>query len=632
MLKKVAQVIPLIRLKRDLNYFDYLIPNALQGQIKIGQLVEIPFRNKNVKGVVLNLVESSKFENEKLKCIEKIIDPLPFLQNWQLDLIKFMSEHYFVSMAMVLKMIMPEIPKKTGLAKETLWPEIKFRSVKSQAEFDFKTAEKPVLLQYFKFEDKIKVYLGLIERSLKQYKQILIIAPTLIDLKKIYQYLGDYKNEISVFLNDLPKNKYWYECLRIKNNQVKIIMGTRSAIFAPFNNLDLITIDEEDNENHKQEEPNPRYNVKTAAIKLKELLKCKVIFTALTPSLNSLYKVVQKDWQYFEINKLKDKPEIKIINRAEEFKKGNYSVFSEELCNKIGENLQQKKQIFLFLNRKGTFTQLNCKDCGYIANCPTCHLPLTYYASQELICHHCGFRQDLFLFCPNCQSPNLKITGIGTERIEIEIKKLFPKIKVLKLDLATPLNNKDIDEFEIIIGTSYALDFINWQKINLIGVINADTLFYLPDFRSLEKTFNILMKMAIFLGNKKEMLVQTFSPHNFIFKALKNLDTKMFYEQEFKDRQELNYPPFCQLIKLIYQNIEFNYGQKQIEEVYTFLNSKAKENKIIVNPPLLVYTQQVRGRWRWQIIIKITDKNISLDFLKELPEDIIIDVEPERLL
>ncbi|MFA5188339.1 MAG: primosomal protein N' [Patescibacteria group bacterium] len=632
---KIAQIIPFVRLTRSLNFFDYIIPEELRSEIKVGQLVEIPFRNKMVKGVILGLAESSKYESIKLKQISKIVEPIPLLATWQITLIKDLSQYYFVSMATILKMLIPEIPKKVRLSRKKILQELNFLSApKSEIALEqFYNSAKPILLRCYKFEDKIGAYLALIKKVLKQDKQIVIIAPTLNELNKIYQYLGDFKEEVSVFLNDLPKNKYYYEWLRIKNSQAKIILGTRSAIFAPFKNLDLIIIDEEDNENHKQEEPNPRYNVKTIALKLQKLIIAKVIFTARTPSMASLHNVALKEWQFYEINKPKDWPKIKIIDRQIEFKKGNYSIFSEELLKCIEYNLKRAQRIFLFLNRKGLATVLSCKDCGYLANCPTCKLPLTCQVSKELVCHHCNYKQDIFLFCPQCKSPNIKITGTGTAKVELEISKLFPQARVLKLDIDSPLNNKKIADYDIIIGTQYAFDYLNWKEINLACALNADTLLYLPDYRSAEKTFNLLAGLAISMADpKKEFLVQTFSADNYIFYDLPALDYKTFYKKEITERQDLHYPPVAKLVKLIYQSIEFNGGQAEINKVYRELVSKVDINKVIINPPLLAYTQQVRGRFRWQIIIKLLELDLKLDFLNDLPEDVIIDVEPENLL
>ena len=632
-MNKIAQVIPAVRLKRTLHYFDYSISEELSEQIKIGQIVEIPFRNQVVKGVVLNLLENSDSDYE-LKPINKIIDPLPYLASWQLELIKFMSEYYFVSMAMVLKMILPEIPKR----KSEKFKEMETKFIPALTGLiDIKNifeSPAPLLLAYANWDYKIQVYQQIIKRNIEKNLQTVIIVPELSNLRLVYQYLGDYKDSTSIYLNDLPKNKFWQEWLKIKNGQIKVIIGTRSAIFAPFKELGVIIIDEEDNPNHKQEEPNPRYNAKTVALKFGDLLGVKVIFSALTPSLNSLYKVQTKEWDYWDFDKPKEVPQIAVIDRQDEFKKGNYSAFSDKLQQSIESNLKQRKKTFLFLNRKGSATLVSCKDCGYIASCPTCHLPLTYYKKAAILtCHHCGYKTDLFLFCPRCKSPEIKLTGTGTEKAEIELQKQFPQSKIIIIDQANQ-NQAKINEAEIIIGTQYAFDFINWQEIQTIGIINADTLFYLPDYRSLEKTFNLLEQLVLAIPDKdKDFIAQTMAPDNYIFTALKQFKPQIFYDQEIKERQDLHYPPFSQLVKFIYQSIDFNSGEEEIQEVYKVIKSKVESlENVIVNPPALAYTQQVRGRFRWQIIIKILDPKMPLDFLANLPETIIIDVDPENLL
>jgi primosomal protein N' (replication factor Y) len=631
-MSKIAQIIPAVRLKRSLNYFDYSIPDELESQIQIGQIVEIPFRNQNVRGVVLNLPEKTESSYE-LKPLNKIIDSAPLLSNWQLELIKFMSAYYFVSMAMVLKMVMPEIPKRQSSKFKDMRIEFVSNNANDFDVSDIFRSPKPLLLAYSSFSDKISVYSHVIKYNIEQNKQTVIIVPELKDLEEIYKHLGSYKDNISILLNDLSKSKLWQEWQKIKSGQAKVIIGTRSAIFAPFDNLGTIIIDEESNPNHKQEEPNPRYNAKTVALKIGELTKAKVIFSALTPSLNSLYRVQTKAWDYLELDKPKEFPQITIIDRQDEFKKGNYSAFGEKLQQSIESNLEQKKKTFLFLNRKGSATLVSCKDCGYIAICPTCHLPLTFYKKDKLlICHHCDYKTGMILTCPTCKSVELKLTGTGTEKAEQDLQKLFPQAKIAIIDQENQ-NQDKIKDADIIIGTQYAFDFINWQEIQTIGVLNADILLYLPDYRSSEKTFNLLKQLILSIPDQqKEFFAQTMAPENFIFSTIRILDLKQFYRHEIKERRDLNYPPFSHLIKIIHQGVDFNGGEEEIQEVYKVLKLKVKsDGSIVLNPPALAYTQQVRGRFRWQIIIKVLGSELNLDFLNDLPENLIIDIDPESL-
>jgi len=632
---KIAQVIPLTRLKRSLHSFDYNIPNELQQRVKKGQLLEIPFRNKVIKGVIFNLNENYEKRKFKLKEIKAIIEPQPFLFLWQIKLIERLSRYYFVSMSVLAKMVIPDIPKRASKKKVDFMNNVEFiKPIKNNIKIEnFIRSKKPILLRYYNEQNKIVAYLALIKKIINRNEQVVIIVPQLNDIKRILPYLIEFKDIISIFLNDLTKNNYWEEWVKIKKGQAQIIIGTRSAIFAPFKNLNTIIIDQEENENHKQEEPNPRYNVKNVALEIRNLLKCKILFVSNTPSLNSLYQVQQKNWQYCELDKKIGNVNVKIINRQDEFKKGNFSILSDYLQEKIEYCIKRAQKVFLFINRKGLATLLSCKDCGFVAQCPTCKLPLTLYKDKILKCHHCNYQQNLFLFCPECKGPNIKMQGTGTEKVETEIRKSLPLVKILRIDIDTPPSTEDIMENDIIIGTQYAFSYIDWNKIDMIGVINADTLLYLPDYKSMEKTFNLLMKLARFLEKKNELIIQTFTPENYIFQAVSNFDYKKYYIQEIKERKSFYYPPISKLVRLIYQSIEFNAGQNEIKSLYNKLKSDVGvDSNIVINPPVLAYTQQVRGRWRWQIVIKIKDQNNDLNFLQDIPENIIIDIDPVSLL
>ncbi|MCX6739744.1 MAG: primosomal protein N' [Candidatus Parcubacteria bacterium] len=627
-MNKTAQIVPALRLKRNLHYFDYSVPTELQQQVKIGQIVEIPFRNKNIKGLILNLADKNLTSDYELKPINKIIEAISPFATWQIKLLQYLAEYNFVSLGAALYIFLPDIPlKKSSRIKDSKINFLEYPKLKIDLN-SLLAGAKAALIKYYNQETKISTYVQLIDAYIKQDKQVLIICPKLIQVKQIFQYLGKYQDSTSLFLNDLAKNSFWQEWQAIKNNEKKIIIGTRSAIFAPVDNLGLIIIDEEDDENHKQEEPNPRYNAKNIALKLQELTGAKLFFCSQTPSLNSLYKVTQKEWDYFEIDKTAKSQTIKIIDLQDEFKKGNYNILSEFLQGKISLALQEKKQIFLFLNRKGLANVIKCKDCGAVAQCPVCKLPLAVHEDKKLHCHHCKKLFDNILTCTKCRGSELKYSGYGLDKIAAEIKSQFPLAKQIKIDKDSEIK-AGLDNYDIIIGTQYCLDLLNWQKIGLIGAINSDVQLLSPDYKANEKSFNLLSKLII-NNPGKDIVIQTFSPAR--LDIVKNLDTKKFFQEEIRDRKLLQYPPFSQLIKLIYQSVEFNFGQNEVENLHRKLKKALNNQDCIINSPALIYTQQLRGRYRWQIIIKVINSKADLEFLKSLPDEVIIDIDPESLL
>lgn len=633
----IAKIIPLTRLKRDLHFFDYIIPDQLLNIAKKGQLVEVNFRNKKIQGVIHSISSEHDVPISKIKKITNIIDPTPFLSSWQLKLADFMASYYFTSTAAVVKMMVAEPPVREKQSQSHYIPYTSFKPFKVQTIPRIPTSDKPIVLKYISQDKKITAYIQLIEKAIKSKSQIAIIVPLISDINSLYQYLQKYKEKTSIFLNNLPKNRYFAEWEKIKKQHVNIIIGTRSALFAPFNNLQSIIIDQEDNENHKQEEPNPRYHVKTVALKICELTKARPYLASQTPSLETLYAVHQKHYDYLELDTLEQTPEITIIDRNQEFKKDNYSIFSEELFKRIEQHVYSQKKVFLFLNRKGSSSVVTCSDCGKISMCPTCNLPLTLHQSQKLKCHHCGFEQDMILFCPTCKSPHIKLTGAGTEKVEHELATRLRTANILKIDIDTPLPDNAyeaaIQKADIIIGTSYAFQYIDWDKIHLTGILAADQLFHLPDFRSAEKTFNLLYYLLInTVGERKYIFLQTLSPDNYIIKAVQNLSIKEYYAKEIVHREMLQYPPFSTLVKLILQHDNFNQGEQISQKQFEVLKQQLhKIPEIMIFPPAPAHVQQVRGKFRWHIILKIP-KNTKLDFLYSLPENWIIDKDPESLL
>jgi len=329
------------------------------------------------------------------------------------------------------------------------------------------------------------------------------------------------------------------------------------------------------------------------------------------------------------------------VDMRDEIKKQNYSPFSELLQEAIKETLEKKQQIFLFINRRGTASSVLCRDCGFVFKCPNCKLPLSYHGASELRCHNCAYKNPLPLFCPQCHGPEIKFSGAGTEKIEKEIKKLNPIAKILRLDIETEeaikAEHKSYTaEADIIIGTQYALKFIDWEKIELAGIVSADTLLYLPDFRSGEKTYQLFSEIIFELGSKeKEIIIQTRKPDNLALQALGRNNPELFYNQEIEERKIFHYPPFGKIVKLLYQHGNEKKCIYESNRVWQELNKKIMVDKNIeMSLPAPIHNLKVRGRFRYQIILKVPlELGDKLgDLLNIVPDDWIIDINPESLL
>jgi len=666
-----AEIIPIIRLPPKIKTFSYLIPKELREQIKIGQAVEIPFRNKNIMGIVLELKptlskvypkpsqrkEEKKLSPKiKLKPIIKIFDLIPLLGPQQLKLVQWLADFYRVSTGLILKTILPPLPKKkfkiNKIEKNKLYKnKLDKLELTSDQEKIIKDLEKGknkiFLLESWRDSDKNNIYFEITRHILNQEKQVLIIVPEIYDLNQLLALFQRYfsNNLIAVLHSKLAKNQYFNTWQRIKNNQVKIIIGTRLAIFAPVRNLELIIIDKEHDSSHKQWDQNPRYHVREVALKLVELTGTKLLFSSPTPTLESFYQTQNKNYQLLKLKQEK-MVEIKLIDMREEVRRKNFSPFSETLQDAIRETLKNKKQVFLFINRRGTATTVICNDCGYIFRCPNCHLPLVYHSNQFLKCHHCNFKMELPLFCPKCHGPELKFIGTGTQRIENEIKKLNSDIKIIRIDTDAEIK-KCIEQkncsigFDLIIGTQMALKFVDWERIGLVGIISADNFLYLPDFRATEKTYELFSLIIYRLSEKSptsKIIIQTRKSENYALQALVKNDANLFYNQELEERKDFNYPPFTRLIKLIFQHKNEKKCIYESRRLWRELNKKIEKFKgVEMSLPQPVYTIKVRGRYRYQIILKIPLTSYQLlitnyQLLNFVPDHWIIDIDPESLL
>jgi primosomal protein N' (replication factor Y) len=660
-----AEIIPINRLPLRIKTFSYLIPSELENEIKVGQAVEIPFRNKNITGIVLELKKESDLKI-KLKAIIRIIDSTPFMNDKQLKLAFWMADYYHLSLGLILKAILPQIPKRKGKEKEIVKNEIRpidlSENLKSIADAIF-TVNNPLApfdkgeqnipppplirgnlqryyLWYTKDEDKKQIYLELAKRLSLSGKQILLITPEINNLNDLTALFKKYfSNDLVAILHgDLSNGEYFSEWEKIRNNQAKIILGTRIAIFAPVDNLGLIILDREHDSSHKQWDQNPRYHDREIAEKLVELTNVKLLLSDSAPSLESYYKIKNNDYELLELRDA-DIIKPKIIDMREEVRGRNYSPISESLKEAIEKTLEEKKQIFLFINRRGTSTSAICEDCGYVFKCPDCKLPLTYHGDKYLKCHNCNFKQGVPLFCPSCRGPEIKFLGTGTQKIENEIRKIDSNIKIARIDIDTQKKNQAEQKYcsvdcDVIIGTQLALKSLDWTRIGLVGIVSADTILYLPDFRSSERTYQLfsdIIYKASEYSPAAKIIIQTRKPENYALMALLKSDPGIFYDEELKDREDFHYPPYSQLIKLIFQHPNEKKVIYESRRLWMGLNKKIESLKgIEISQPQPIYSVKVRGRYRYQIIVKIRDKRYQI--LDTIPDNWIIDINPDSLL
>ncbi|WP_168198260.1 primosomal protein N' [Crassaminicella thermophila] len=488
----------------------------------------------------------------------------------------------------------------------------------------YQNTYKPFLIHGVTGSGKTEVYMQLIDKILKQSKEAIVLVPEIaLTSQMIERFKGRFGDVVAVLHSRLSLGERYDEWNRIKKGEVKIVIGARSAVFAPFRNLGMIIIDEEHEYTYKSEY-SPKYHAIDVAKYRCQMNNAVLLLGSATPSIESYMKAEKGEYckiqmmSRFNNNPL---PKIEIVDMRNELNKGNKSIFSESLYNGIKENLNKEEQIILFLNRRGYSTFISCRNCGYVVKCPHCEISLTYHVnSNDVSCHYCGFTRNPPTICPECRSKYIKYFGVGTEKIENLTKKYFPKAKVARLDLDTTskkgVMDRTLDEFkkgkiDILIGTQMIAKGLDFPNVTLVGVIAADTNLNLPDFRAGEKTFQLITQVAgrAGRGNKiGRVIVQTYEPEHFAIKTSKNHDYISFYKQEIMLREEFIYPPYSNLINIIFSGKKENDVIKAANCFANIMKEKLMEYKIKCNETILgphpAPLSKIKQKYRWQMIIK----------------------------
>ena len=468
---------------------------------------------------------------------------------------------------------------------------------------------------------KTEIYLQLIGKALDQNKTAIVLVPEIsLTPQMIDRFISRFnKEEIAVLHSKLSIGERYDEWNKIKAGNAKIVIGARSAIFAPLENIGVIIIDEEHDSSYKSEAV-PKYDAKEIAKKIAKENNCPLVLGSATPDLNTYYKAKQGNIKLLELTKRannSDLPTVQIVDLKTELANGNRSMLSIALHNAIEKNLEEKRQTILFLNRRGFSTFIMCRECGYTVKCKNCNISLTYHQYEnKLKCHYCGYEQNVVTVCPECHSTKIRYFGTGTQRLEQEINKVFPNATTIRMDKDTvtkknsheDILNKFRDEnIDILIGTQMIVKGHHFPNVTLVGVVAADSSLNIDDYRANERTFQILTQVAGRAGREKlkgQVIIQTYNPDNFAIQCAKNQDYKEFYKTEIALRQQLMYPPFKDIILINFNGLSESEIKKVSLEVYKYLMENLNLDEFKVMKPMPSPIDRIQNHIRWRMIVK----------------------------
>ena len=471
---------------------------------------------------------------------------------------------------------------------------------------------------------KTEVFMQTIENVINMGKSAIMLVPEIsLTPQMVSRFMSRFGGRVAIFHSGLSAGERYDQWKKIRDGEADIVIGARSAIFTPLKNIGVIIMDEEHSDTYKSD-MSPRYHARETAIFRASQFGAAVVLASATPSVESYYKAQTGEYKLLEMNTRYNKnkmPEISVIDMRSELEKGNKSMLSGKLYNEIEENLKRGEQTILFLNRRGFSTFVSCRSCGYVPHCPNCNISLTYHKFEDkLKCHYCGYERPNYKLCPKCGSNYIRYFGGGTQKVEDELKRLFPNATTVRMDMDTTgkkqshekiLQKFEKDKIDILIGTQMVAKGLDFENVTLVGVITADTMLNINDYRSGERTFAMLEQASGRAGRgSKEgrAVIQTYTPEHEAVSLVKSHNYRIFYDKEIAKRKLMWYPPFCKIVSVHFQGNVENIVAKTAKY---FLNTAEKtqniSQKIQVLGPVPSYISKIKNKYRWQIIFKCED-------------------------
>ncbi len=500
---------------------------------------------------------------------------------------------------------------------------------------------------------KTEVYLRLIQKVLENGKSAIVLVPEISLTPQITdRFLSRFGSTVAILHSRLSKGERYDEWQKIKLGVSRIVIGARSAIFAPVNNLGIIIIDEEHDSSYKSETI-PKYDVRDVARKMAKIYNIPLILGSATPDIRTYSAALNNKIKLLELkNRISvyGMPDISIVDMREELKSGNRTPFSRKLFYSIKENIQKGEQTILFLNRRGYSTFIMCRDCGYVVKCDKCDVSMTYHLSEgKLICHYCGKSVNPPTICPNCSSSKIRYFGSGTQKIEQELKKYLPEAKVIRMDVDTTreknahekiLRKFKNEKIDILLGTQMIAKGHDFENVTLVGILAADSSINVGDYKANERTYQLLTQVSgrAGRGNKKgKAIIQTYMPDEFSILAAKEQNYNNFYNTEIIMRKKLNYPPFCDIIVAVLSGKDESSVKSASYELYEILNNHFET----LYKPMPAPISKINDEFRWRILMKenldeykneILGKCIEEYFTKKIDVKLSVDINPNNML
>ena len=643
----------------------YRIPASLSRECQIGRGIVVELRGRKTRGIVISLESELP---EKIGNLYEVQDLLPdlCLAPETIGLARKISDYYQCSLLRSLKLFVPKALwqgkgkrilsqiekadyKKADPGKFPLVPfEYGLTDGQTEALKRIGSERRPVLLHGVTGSGKTEVYLRVIMEAVKKGKQAVLLVPEIAITPQMLSYFERYFGpHLALFHSRLSDGERLHEWFKVKSGYAPLVIGSRSAIFAPVSEPGVLIMDEEHEWTYKQES-SPYYETHRIAEMIREATGCQLIFGTATPRLETFYKSQSGAYAHVElptrINTL-SLPRIQVVDLREEFKKKNFSIFSEALFSGIQDRLEKKEQIILFVNQRGMARAVVCRDCGSALTCPACEVSLklhggSYGTVPYLLCHYCSYRAELRLTCPHCHSANIRHAGLGTERVEEELFKAFPQARVVRADKDTTSEKAGFEpiykafkegRYDILVGTQMVAKGLDFPNVTLIGIMLADIGLHIPDFRSHERLFHLITQVAGRAGrgaSEGKVILQTYQPEHHAIRMAADYAYREFAERELDFRKRLNYPPFSRLIRFIVTGTEQEKLEKHVQQEKEILEDIFRVNGLpasVMAAPAMV--PKIGPNYYYHVLLRNEDPHLIFKHWKP-PKSWRIDIDP----